>query len=62
MLGNLVTTGVTTRAAEASHYNAQPMINVYASVQGRDLGAVAGDVAEARRRRPAVAAARQRRS
>ena len=39
-----MTTGVTTQAAEASHYNAQPMINVYASVQGRDLGAVAADV------------------
>jgi multidrug efflux pump subunit AcrB len=44
ILGNLVTTGVTTRTAEASHYNAQPMINVYASTQGRDLGAVAADV------------------
>jgi multidrug efflux pump subunit AcrB len=44
ILGNLVTTGVTTRTAEASHYNAQPMINVYASAQGRDLGAVAAEV------------------
>ena len=44
-LGNLVTTGLVTRAAEASHYNAQPMINVYASVTGRDLGGVADDVA-----------------
>jgi multidrug efflux pump subunit AcrB len=44
ILGNLVTTAVTTRTAEASHYNAQPMINVYASTQGRDLGAVAADV------------------
>jgi CzcA family heavy metal efflux pump len=43
-LGNLVTTSLVTRAAEASHYNAQPMINVYASVTGRDLGAVADDV------------------
>ena len=40
-----MTTGLVTRAAEASHYNAQPMINVYASVTGRDLGAVADDVA-----------------
>ena len=46
ILGNLVTTGVTTRTAEASHYNAQPMINVYASTQGRDLGGVAADVEE----------------
>jgi multidrug efflux pump subunit AcrB len=44
ILGNLVTTDLTTRTAEASHYNAQPMINVFASVHGRDLGAVAGDV------------------
>ena len=27
-----------------SHYNVQPVIDVYASVQGRDLGAVAADV------------------
>ena len=27
-----------------SHYNVQPMINVYASVSGRDLGAVADEV------------------
>jgi multidrug efflux pump subunit AcrB len=45
ILGNLVTTGLVTRAAEMSHYNAQPMINVYASVAGRDLGGVAADVA-----------------
>jgi multidrug efflux pump subunit AcrB len=46
LLGNLVTTGLVTQAAEASHYNAQPMINVYASVSGRDLGSVAADVAD----------------
>jgi multidrug efflux pump subunit AcrB len=45
LLGNLVTTGLVTREAEASHYNAQPMINVYASISGRDLGSVADDVA-----------------
>ncbi len=62
ILGNLVTTGVTTRTAEASHYNAQPMINVYAADAGtRPRGG-------RRRRRvahpggPAVAAARQLRS
>jgi multidrug efflux pump subunit AcrB len=42
--GNLVSTTPATRAAEVSHYNAQPMINVYASVDGRDLGAVADEV------------------
>jgi multidrug efflux pump subunit AcrB len=46
ILGNLVTTTTTTRAAEVSHYNAQPMINVYTATDGRDLGAVAGDVAK----------------
>jgi multidrug efflux pump subunit AcrB len=44
ILANLVTTTTTTRAAEISHYNAQPMINVYASVEGRDLGAVSDDI------------------
>ena len=29
-----------------SHYNVQPMINVYASVDGRDLGGVADEVAK----------------
>ena len=46
ILSNLVTTGIVAREAEASHYNAQPMINVYASVSGRDLGGVAKDVAD----------------
>src|SRR5208282_5441486 len=27
-----------------SHYNVQPLVDVFASVQGRDLGGVAGDV------------------
>ena len=45
MLSNLVDMSPSTRAATASHYNAQPMINLYASVDGRDLGAVADDVA-----------------
>jgi multidrug efflux pump subunit AcrB len=31
-------------AAVSSHYNVQPVIDVYASVQGRALGAVAADV------------------
>ncbi|HXS26687.1 MAG TPA: efflux RND transporter permease subunit, partial [Steroidobacteraceae bacterium] len=45
ILGNLVTTGPTTGPAEVSHFNAQPMINVYATVEGRDLGSTAADVA-----------------
>src|SRR5205814_1526025 len=35
ILANLVTTTATARPAVVSHYNAQPMINVYASVDGR---------------------------
>src|SRR5260221_275921 len=44
ILGNLVTTSTTTRPASISHYNSQPMINVYASVDGRDLGGVSEEV------------------
>jgi len=44
ILGNLVQTSTVARAAEISHYNVQPMINVYISVDGRDLGAVADEV------------------
>ena len=43
-LQNLASITPGTRAATASHYNAQPMINIYASVDGRDLGAVANDI------------------
>jgi CzcA family heavy metal efflux pump len=32
--------------AVVSHYNVQPSIDIYASVQGRDLGGVAGDIQE----------------
>jgi multidrug efflux pump subunit AcrB len=44
ILGNLVTTSTTARPASISHYNAQGMINVYASVDGRDLGSVSSEV------------------
>jgi CzcA family heavy metal efflux pump len=44
ILGNLVQTRTTARPAEISHYTTQPMINVYASVDGRDLGSVADQV------------------
>jgi CzcA family heavy metal efflux pump len=46
ILGNLVTTSTIARPAVVSHYNVQPMINVYASVDGRDLGGVADQVAK----------------
>ncbi|GAC1637011.1 MAG: efflux RND transporter permease subunit [Candidatus Acidiferrum sp.] len=44
ILANLVTLQNTVRPASVSHYNAQPMINVYASVDGRDLGSVSDEV------------------
>jgi multidrug efflux pump subunit AcrB len=44
ILGNLVTTSTVARPASISHYNVQPMINIYAAVNGRDLGGVAKDV------------------
>ena len=44
ILGNLVTTQNVARPASISHYNVQPMINVYASVYKRDLGSVEKDV------------------
>jgi multidrug efflux pump subunit AcrB len=44
VLGNLATTSQANRSAEVSHYNTQPMINVYASVDGRDLAGVASDI------------------
>jgi multidrug efflux pump subunit AcrB len=33
-----------TGMAVVSHYNIQPVIDIYASVQGRDLGGVSGDI------------------
>jgi CzcA family heavy metal efflux pump len=44
ILGNLVNTTTIARPAVVSHYNVQPMINVYAGVDGRDLGAVSDEV------------------
>ena len=44
ILANLVSLQNTVRPASVSHYNAQPMVNVYASVDGRDLGSVATQV------------------
>jgi CzcA family heavy metal efflux pump len=43
VLGNLVQLSPTVRPAVVSHYNVQPVMDVYASTQGRDLGAVAKD-------------------
>jgi CzcA family heavy metal efflux pump len=44
ILGNLVAVKPTARAAVINHYNVQPVIDVYASTNGRDLGGVASDV------------------
>jgi CzcA family heavy metal efflux pump len=41
LLGNLVQVQPTARPAVVNHYNVQPVIDVYASTQDRDLGAVA---------------------
>src|SRR6476660_6976740 len=43
VLGNLATVTPAVTPAVISHYNIQPVIDVYASVQGRDLGGVARD-------------------
>ncbi|PZP32056.1 MAG: RND transporter [Roseateles depolymerans] len=43
-LGNLGTTHFGSAPAVVSHYNVQPVIDLYAAVQGRDLGSVARDV------------------
>jgi multidrug efflux pump subunit AcrB len=44
ILGNLVSTTPVARPASISHYNVQSMINVYASVNGSDLGSVSKQV------------------
>jgi CzcA family heavy metal efflux pump len=44
MLGSLGGMSRTMQQAVVSHYNVQPVIDVFGSVQGRDLGGVAADV------------------
>ncbi len=44
VLGNLVQLTPVVRPAVVSHYNVQPVIDVYASTQDRDLGSVIRDV------------------
>jgi CzcA family heavy metal efflux pump len=43
LMGNLVQLSPTVRPATVNHYNVQPVVDVYASTQDRDLGAVAAD-------------------
>jgi len=47
LLGGLATIQRTRSDAVASHYNVRPVIDIYATPQGRDLGAVASDVRQA---------------
>lgn len=44
MLGGIAEINRTVRSAVVSQYNIQPVVQVYATTQGRDLGAVAADV------------------
>ncbi|MDA5344593.1 efflux RND transporter permease subunit [Stenotrophomonas maltophilia] len=44
VLGGLAEIQRSSSSAVVTHYNVQPTLDVYASVQGRDLGAVAADV------------------
>jgi CzcA family heavy metal efflux pump len=47
VLGNLAQLSPVARPAVVNHYNVLPVIDVYASTQGRDLGGVASDVMKA---------------
>jgi multidrug efflux pump subunit AcrB len=44
LLGNLSSISRGTSLAAVSHYNVQPVINIYGTVQGRDLGGMARDL------------------
>ena len=44
ILGSMATFTLTGASAVESHYNVQPVIDVFASVQNRDLGGVAGAI------------------
>ena len=44
LLGNLVTVAPATQLAAMSRYNLKPVVDIYVSVEGRDLGSVAAEV------------------
>jgi multidrug efflux pump subunit AcrB len=44
LLGSLATMSRVSQQAVVSHYNVQPVLDIYASAQGRDLAGVASDV------------------
>ena len=46
LLENLSTMHPTEEAADVSHYNVQPVIDIFATAEGRDLGSVASDIAK----------------
>jgi CzcA family heavy metal efflux pump len=46
LMGNLVQLSPAVRPATVTHYNVQPVMDVYANTQDRDLGAVASDTEE----------------
>jgi CzcA family heavy metal efflux pump len=46
LLENLSSMQTTEEAADVSHYNVQPVIDIFATAEGRDLGSVASDVAK----------------
>jgi multidrug efflux pump subunit AcrB len=47
VLGNLAQLSPVARPAVVSHYNVQPVMDVYASTQSRDLGGVASEIMKA---------------
>jgi len=47
ILGNMAAVSVNAEPALVSHYDSQPLIDVYASVEGRDLGGVDADIQKA---------------
>lgn len=47
VVGGIATVRRANTVPIASHYNIQPVIDIYGTTQGRDLGAVAGDVQRA---------------
>jgi multidrug efflux pump subunit AcrB len=44
LLGNLVTLKRSVQPAAVTHYNANNVFNIYANVEGRDLGSVSADI------------------
>ncbi len=46
ILGGLATISRGFGASVVSHYDSQPVIDIFGAVQGRDLGAVAKDINE----------------